>query len=77
VGKRSLIIGDAGGFNATISREGIYPAMWSAKIAAEIIAEIKSGEHVQDGLMAFDNGWRWRWPTSCARPTPTCNCCCP
>jgi flavin-dependent dehydrogenase len=58
VGKRSLIIGDAGGFNATISREGIYPAMWSAKIAAEIIAEIKSGEHVQDGLMAFDNGWR-------------------
>ena len=37
VGKRTLVIGDAGGFHAAASHEGIYPAMWSAMIASRVV----------------------------------------
>lgn len=58
VGKRSLAIGDAGGFVAAATCEGIYPAMWSAEIAAEIIHRALERPHPQDELREFDTKWR-------------------
>jgi flavin-dependent dehydrogenase len=58
VGKLSLVIGDAGGFYATVSHEGIFPAMWSAQIAAGVIDKALSADHPQDVLMTFDREWR-------------------
>lgn len=58
VGKHTLLIGDAGGFVADASNEGIYPAMWSAKIAADTIDETLNNTHTQDVLMTFDSRWR-------------------
>jgi flavin-dependent dehydrogenase len=58
VGKRSLAIGDAGGFVAASTCEGIYPAMWSAEIAAEIIDRALDRPHPQDELREFDHKWR-------------------
>ena len=58
VGKHCLVVGDAGGFVAAGSGEGIYPAMWSAQIAAQVIGEALSSQHSQDVLMQFDAQWR-------------------
>ena len=58
VGKHTLVIGDAGGFVSAVSNEGIYPAMWSARIAAEITDTALKSAHSQDELMAFDSSWR-------------------
>ncbi len=58
VGKHALVIGEAGGFVAGMSNEGIYPAMWSAKIAAEVMDEALSAASSQDHLMQFDTRWR-------------------
>jgi len=58
VAKHTLIIGDAGGFVSATSDEGIYPAMWSAQIAAEVIHEALGSRHSQDVLMQFDSRWR-------------------
>ncbi len=58
VGKRSLAIGDAGGFVAASSREGIYPALWSAKLAAEVLIEARDSTHPQDTLRTFSTKWR-------------------
>ena len=58
VGKHTLVIGDAGGFYAAVSNEGIFPAMWSARIAAEIAAEALATPITQDVLMRFDTRWR-------------------
>ncbi|NOT02375.1 MAG: FAD-dependent oxidoreductase [Phycisphaerales bacterium] len=58
VAKRTLIIGDAGGFIAAASAEGIYPAMWSARIAAEIIEKAARHKSPQDVLMRFNTEWR-------------------
>lgn len=58
VGKHTLAIGDAGGFVAAASNEGLYPAMWSARIAAEVIDEALRSPHSQDALMGFDSAWR-------------------
>lgn len=58
VGKHSLVIGDAGGFVAAASDEGIYPAMWSASIAASVTNNALSSRHTQDTLMKFDARWR-------------------
>lgn len=58
VGKHALVIGEAGGFVAGMSNEGVYPAMWSAKIAAEVMDEALSAESSQDHLMQFDTRWR-------------------
>lgn len=58
VGKHCLLIGDAGGFISAASNEGIYPAMWSAQIAVEVIdAALKSAQS-QDELMSFEMKWR-------------------
>jgi len=58
VGKHTLLIGDAGGFVAAMSNEGIYPAIWSARIAAEVADFALKSEHSQDELMTFDSKWR-------------------
>lgn len=58
VGKHTLVIGDAGGFVSAASNEGIYPAMWSGQIAAEVIAAALQSPRSQDELMAFDSKWR-------------------
>ena len=58
VAKHTLVIGDAGGFVAAGSDEGVYPALWSAQIAAEVAeASLKSAVS-QDELMTFDSKWR-------------------
>ena len=58
VRKHTLMIGDAGGFMSAVSNEGIYPAMWSAVIAADVMHLALSSEHSQDALMVFDSRWR-------------------
>jgi flavin-dependent dehydrogenase len=58
VSKHTLIIGHAGGFVAAASDEAIYPAMWSAKIAVEVVHRALSSRHSQDVLMEFDSEWR-------------------
>lgn len=58
VRKHTLIVGDAGGFVSAVSNEGIYPAMWSARIAAEVVNEALESKHSQDALMQFDSKWR-------------------
>ncbi len=65
VGKRTVLIGDAGGFAAAASAEGIYPAVWSAAIAARCILEAlaadrgeRKGTTCQDALLEFRSAWR-------------------
>lgn len=58
VGKHCLLIGDAGGFVAAASNEGLYPAMWSGQIAAEVIESGLNSQHSQDALMGFNTAWR-------------------
>lgn len=58
VRKHTLLIGDAGGFVASAGNEGIYPAMWSAKIAAETMDDALNSTHTQDELMTFNSRWR-------------------
>lgn len=58
VGKRSLLIGDAGGFVAAFSNEGIYPAMRSGAIAAQAALAALKAPLVQDALGDFGPAWR-------------------
>jgi len=58
VGKRSVLIGDAGGFVSAASREGIYPAMWSAQVAADVVTQALKSRHPQDELRLFNTRWR-------------------
>lgn len=58
VGKHALLIGEAGGFVAAISNEGVVPAMWSACIAAKVVTTALKSRQSQDKLMTFDTRWR-------------------
>lgn len=58
VGKRTLLIGDAGGFAASASGEGIYPGMLSARVAAKCIDRALGSRHPQDVLLEFKFAWR-------------------
>jgi len=58
VGKHTLLIGEAGRFIAAASNEGIYPAMWSARIAVEVTEKALHSVHSQDELMTFNSQWR-------------------
>ncbi len=60
VGKHTLLIGDAGGFIAAASNEGVYPAMWSAQIGAEVVHAALKSVHSQDVLKTFDSEWRMK-----------------
>jgi flavin-dependent dehydrogenase len=58
VGKRCLLIGEAGGFVAAFSNEGVYPAMKSGWIAAETAARALKAPLLQDELTSFHSAWR-------------------
>lgn len=58
VGKRCLLTGDAGGFVAAFSQEGVYPAMRSGWIAAETALRAINAELCQDELATFGPAWR-------------------
>lgn len=58
VEKRTLTIGDAGGFYTVASREGISPAIWSAELAAEVIEKAFDSPHPQDTLREYSSLWR-------------------
>jgi len=64
VGKRLILIGDAGGFASAASGEGIYPAIRSADIAAHCVLKALAadggtkGVNCQDELMTFKYIWR-------------------
>jgi len=58
VGKRRLVIGDAGGFVSAISQDGLYPALESARLAVEVCARALKAAHPQDVLAEFDPLWR-------------------
>jgi flavin-dependent dehydrogenase len=58
VGKRALLIGDAGGFVSAFSNEGIYPALKSGWLAAETAARALKSPVLQDELAMFSAVWR-------------------
>lgn len=58
VGKSSIAIGDSGGFVAAVSNESLYPAMWSAQIAAEVVHAALDAANLQDALGVFETAWR-------------------
>lgn len=58
VGKRTVLIGDAGGFVSAATGEGIYPAMLSARVAARCIDRALGARQPQDALLEFKFAWR-------------------
>lgn len=58
VGKRCLLVGDAGGFVGAFSHEGIFPALRSGGLAAEVIAAAAPAHVPQDELARFSEAWR-------------------
>ncbi len=58
VAKHSLLIGDAGGYVCALSHEGLYPSIWSAKLAVDVCETALQSPHCQDALMEFDARWR-------------------
>jgi len=64
VGKRTVLVGDAGGFASAASGEGIYPAIRSAALAAQCVLKAleadrgSKGAHCQDELQTFKHVWR-------------------
>lgn len=58
VGKRCLLIGEAGGFVAAFSNESAYPAMLSGWLAAESAARALRAAVCQDELLSFSATWR-------------------
>lgn len=55
---RVMLIGDAAGFVSGTTGEGIYPAMLSARVAAEVIAEALRDKNPQEHLALFEPRWR-------------------
>ncbi|MFW9969174.1 MAG: NAD(P)/FAD-dependent oxidoreductase [Candidatus Odinarchaeota archaeon] len=54
-----ILIGDAGGFPCPLEAEGIYPAMVTGKIAAEVASDIiPSGDVSRVNLKKFDEKWQ-------------------
>ncbi|TFG04658.1 MAG: NAD(P)/FAD-dependent oxidoreductase [Promethearchaeota archaeon] len=54
-----ILIGDAGGFPCPLEAEGIYPAMVTGKIAAEVAAQaIADGDTSKTALQPYENGWK-------------------
>jgi flavin-dependent dehydrogenase len=58
VGKRCLLIGEAGGFVAAFSNEAVYPAMRSGWIAADVALRALKVPVLQDELASFGVAWR-------------------
>ncbi|MFX1498148.1 MAG: NAD(P)/FAD-dependent oxidoreductase [Promethearchaeota archaeon] len=54
-----ILVGDAGGFPCPLEAEGIYPAMVTGKIAAEVAADaISSEDYSKTKLSKFDQLWK-------------------
>lgn len=58
VGKRCLLVGDAGGFVSAFSNEGVFPAMRSGETAARVAAAAVKARVLQDELASFSDVWR-------------------
>ncbi len=58
VAKHCILIGDAGGFVSAVCHEGLYPAIWSARLAVDVCREALGSSHPQDVLAEFDARWR-------------------
>ncbi len=58
VAKRTLLIGHVGGFAASYTNEGIYPGMWSAVLASQVMTEALRSPVPQDTLRQFESLWR-------------------
>ena len=69
VGKHTLLIGDAVGFVSGASGEGIYPAMWSARIASEVLVDALKAPNPQDVLIEFNTRWRTQMADYLRPPT--------
>ena len=58
-GKRLLLVGDAAGFINPLSGEGIYYAMTSGQIAAEVIGEaLEKNQMTEEFLARYQNRWK-------------------
>jgi flavin-dependent dehydrogenase len=54
-----ILIGDAGGFPCPLEAEGIYPAMITGRVAAQVAADaISEGDTSREFLDRFDVGWK-------------------
>ncbi|MFX0135452.1 MAG: NAD(P)/FAD-dependent oxidoreductase [Candidatus Hodarchaeota archaeon] len=54
-----ILIGDAGGFPCPLEAEGIYPAMVTGRIAAQVAAKaISEGDTSKNFLKLYDEEWR-------------------
>lgn len=54
-----MLIGDAGGFPCPLEAEGIYPAMVTGKIAAEVAAKaISDGDTSKKALKLYEDEWK-------------------
>ncbi|MFX1418455.1 MAG: NAD(P)/FAD-dependent oxidoreductase [Promethearchaeota archaeon] len=54
-----ILIGDAGGFPCPLEAEGIYPAMVTGKIAAEVASDLIPSEDISKAnLKKFDEKWQ-------------------
>ncbi|MFX1474881.1 MAG: NAD(P)/FAD-dependent oxidoreductase [Promethearchaeota archaeon] len=54
-----ILVGDAAGFPCPLEAEGIYPAMVTGRIAAEVAVEaLSSGDTSKEALKAFDARWQ-------------------
>jgi flavin-dependent dehydrogenase len=54
-----LLVGDAAGFPCPLEAEGIYPAMITAKLAAETAAEaISNGDTSKSALKKYEEMWK-------------------
>lgn len=68
VGKRSILIGCAGGFVAAFNCDLLYPAMRSGWLAAETAARAIAAPLLQDDLATFDMAWRTELADYLRRP---------
>ncbi|RME79679.1 MAG: NAD(P)/FAD-dependent oxidoreductase [Planctomycetota bacterium] len=55
--KRTVLVGDAGGFVVNTTAEGLYPAMLSAKIASEIIHKGLKEKRMDDIIPSYSREW--------------------
>lgn len=58
VGKRCVLIGEAGGFVSAFSNEAIYPCMSSGWTAADAAVRALQAPVLQDELLSFSSAWR-------------------
>jgi flavin-dependent dehydrogenase len=58
VGKRTLLVGEAGGFVAAFNNDRLYAAMRSGRLAAEAAERALKSDLPQDELAGFEAAWR-------------------